>query len=70
MCQLSPPSIHNTPIPSKKILHENHIQNKFKVLRRQTSGEATGAGALAVVVANLHVGGSGHWVVLHRPEQQ
>ena len=51
-------------------LQKNDTHSTLKALRRQASGEATGVGALAVVVVNLHAGGSDHRVALHGPEQQ
>ena len=72
MCQHSSPSTHLTLLHAnmQTNLHENCTHSPLKALRRQASGEATGVGALAVVVANLHVGGSDHWVALHGPGQQ
>ena len=65
MCQHSPPFSAPHTSSSKVNLHGNYTHSTSKALRRQASGEATGVGALAVVVVNLHVGGSDHRVALH-----
>ena len=70
MCQHSSPPTHPTLLHANKSSKKNDTHNTLKALRRLASGEATGVGALAVVVVNLHEGGSDHRVALLGPEQQ